>query len=171
MLALATGCARQVELSRLQRWADASFELAPNTTMMITGNHKVIRNNIGTASNFMGCWPRGQNNCLAANKHNSTDPDVTAVTVMLIRLPTAVESTEIGRSVRRSDFVFRFFLAAMVILRRVRLHRSLTRTLPCRVDPDLSTPSHARSMKRLSGVVNQTLPIGMVYRFMRSRVP
>jgi hypothetical protein len=54
----------------------------------------------------------------------------------------------------------------MVILGRVRLPGSLTRTLPCRVDPDLSTALHAGSMKRLSGVVNQTLPTGMVYRFM-----
>jgi hypothetical protein len=28
--------------------ADASFEPAPNTTMMIAGTHRVIRNNIGT---------------------------------------------------------------------------------------------------------------------------
>ena len=53
---------------------------------------------------------------MAANKHNSTDPDVNAVTVILIRLPTAVESTEIGRSVARNDFAFRFFFAAMGIL-------------------------------------------------------
>jgi SWI2/SNF2 ATPase len=56
-----------------------------------------------------------QRNRLAANKHNSTDPDVTAVTVILMRLPTAVESIEIGRSARR-DFGFRFFFAAMVVL-------------------------------------------------------
>jgi hypothetical protein len=73
----------------------------------------------------------------------------------------------IGRSFARSDFGFRF-LATMVILGRVRLHGSLTRTLPCRIDPDLSTALHAGSMKRLSEVVNQTLPMGMVYRFMRS---
>jgi hypothetical protein len=41
---------------------------------------------------------------------------------------------------------------------------------PCRVDPDLATPSHACSTKRLSGVVNQTLPMGMVYRWMRFAV-
>jgi hypothetical protein len=71
-----------------------------------------------------------QSNRLAVNKHNSTDPDVTAVTVILIRLPTAVESTEIGRSVRRSDFGFRFFFAAISnFFGRIRLHGNLTRTL------------------------------------------
>ena len=84
---------------------------------------------------------------------------MTAVRVILIKLPTAVEITGIGRSVGRSDFGLRF-LAAMVILGRVRLHGSLTRTLPCRVVPDLSTASHACAMKRLSGIVNQTLPNG-----------
>jgi len=47
---------------------------------------------------------------LAANKHNSTDPDVTAVVAKLIRLPIAVET------VGCTDFDFRFFLAAIVIL-------------------------------------------------------
>ena len=96
---------------------------------------------------------------LAANKHRSTVPDVTAVTAILIRPATAVETTGIGRSVGRSDFGLRF-LAAMVILGRVRLPCSLTRTLPCRVVPDLSTASRACATKRLSGIVNQTLPIG-----------
>jgi hypothetical protein len=37
-------------------------------------------------------WPASLHiNRLAANKHSTTDPDVTAVTVMLIRLLTAVE--------------------------------------------------------------------------------
>jgi hypothetical protein len=108
-----------------------------------------------------------QSNRLAANKHRSTVPDVTAVTAILIRPATAVETADIGRSVSRSDFGLRF-LAAMVILGRVRLHGSLIRTLPCQVDPDLSPASHAGSMKRLSEVVNQTLPMGMVYRFLRS---
>ena len=67
---------------------------------------------------------------------------MTAVTVILIRLATAVETTGIGRSVGRNNFGFRFF-AAMGILGRVRLHRSLTRTLPYRVDPDLSTALRA----------------------------
>ena len=40
-----------------------------------------------------------------------------AVAVMLIRLPTAVESTEIGRSVARNDFGFRFFFVAMDIFK------------------------------------------------------
>ena len=86
-------------------------------------------------------------------------PDVTAVTAILIKPATAVETTGIGRSVGRSDFGLRF-LAAMVILGRVRLPCSLTRTLPCRVAPDLSAPSHAGSMKCSSEVVNQTLPNG-----------
>jgi hypothetical protein len=107
---------------------------------------------------------------LAANKHRSTVPDVTTVTAILIRPATAVETADIGRSVSRSDFGLRF-LAAMVILGRVRLHGSLIRTLPCQVDPDLSPASHAGSMKRLSEVVNQTLPMGMVYRFLRSHFP
>jgi hypothetical protein len=54
---------------------------------------------------------------------------------MLIKLPTVVEIIGIGRSGCRSDFGLRF-LAAMVILGRVRLPCSLTLTLPCRVDPD-----------------------------------
>jgi hypothetical protein len=41
---------------------------------------------------------------------------VTAVTVIFIRLPTAVEITGMERSVGRNDFGFRFFFAAMVIL-------------------------------------------------------
>ena len=97
-----------------------------------------------------------QSNRLAANKHSSTEPDVTAVRVILIKLPTAVETTGIARSVGRSDFGLRF-LAAMVILGRVGLPCSLTRTLPCRVVPDLSTASRTCATKRLSGIVNQTL--------------
>ena len=76
-----------------------------------------------------------QSNRLAANKHRSTVPDVTAVTVILIRLPTAVETTGIGRSVGHRDFGLRFFFAAMVILGRVRLHGSLPQTLPVRLIP------------------------------------
>jgi hypothetical protein len=60
---------------------------------------------------------------------------VTAVRVILIKLPTTVEITSSGRSSRRNDLGLRF-LAAIVILGRVRLHGSLTLTLPCRVDPD-----------------------------------
>ena len=100
-----------------------------------------------------------QSNRLAANKHRSTVPDVTAVTAILIKPATAVETTGIGRSVGRRDFGLRF-LAAMVILGRVRLPGSLTRTLPCRLIPDLSTASRACATKRLSGIVNQTLPNG-----------
>jgi hypothetical protein len=87
---------------------------------------------------------------------------VIAVRVILITLPTAVEITGIGRSVCRSDFGLRF-LAAMVILGRVRLTCSLTRTLPIGLIRS-EHPSHERSMKCLSRVVNQALPRGMVYR-------
>ena len=68
---------------------------------------------------FAMCASR-QSNRFAANKHRSTVPDVTAVTAILIKPATAVETTGIGRSVGRSDFGLRF-LAAMVILGRVRL--------------------------------------------------
>jgi len=54
---------------------------------------------------------------------------VTAVKVILIKLPTAVEITGIGRSACRNVFGLRF-LAAIAILGRVRLHGSLTLTLP-----------------------------------------
>ena len=96
--------------------------------------------------------------------------DVTAVTAILIKLPTAVEITGSGRSACRNDFGLRF-LVAMVILGRVRLHNSLTQTLPCRVDPDLSAASRACATKRLSGIVNQSLPNGDGYRFVRSHFP
>ena len=84
---------------------------------------------------------------------------MTTVTAILIRPATAVETTDIGRSVGDSDFGLRF-LAAMMILGRVRLPCSLTQTLPCRFVPDLSTASRACATKRLSGIVNQTLPNG-----------
>ena len=106
-----------------------------------------------------------QSNRLAVNKHNSTDPDVTAVTVILIRLPTAVDSTEIWRSVPRSDFGFRFFFAAISILWAGQAAwQPDPDAFPVGLIPIVSTASHACSMKRLSGVVNQTLPMGMVYR-------
>ena len=67
-----------------------------------------------------------QTNRLAANKHNRTDPDVTAVVAKLIRLPIAVDNT-----VGCSDFDFRFFLASIVILLNGSgCIGSLTRTLP-----------------------------------------
>ena len=76
--------------------------------------------------------------------------DVTAVTAILIKLPTAVEITGSGRSACRNDFGLRF-LVAMVILGRVRLPCSLTLTLPRRVDPPIvSAPSHPWPMKCLS---------------------
>jgi hypothetical protein len=48
---------------------------------------------------------------LARNRHNRTEPDVTAVRVILIKLPTAVEIARSGRS----DLGLRF-LAAMATL-------------------------------------------------------
>jgi hypothetical protein len=45
------------------------------------------------------------NNRLAANKHNSTDPDATAVTVTFIKLPTAVENIGIERPAAGCDRV------------------------------------------------------------------
>ena len=92
---------------------------------------------------------------------------MTAVTVILIRLPTAVETTGIGRSVGRNDFGFRFFFAAMVILETGQAAVQPDPDASLSVDPDLSAPSHAGSIKRLSEVVNQTLPMAMVYRFRR----
>ena len=101
-----------------------------------------------------------QSNRLAANKHRSTVPDVTAVRVISIKLPTAVETTGIGRSVGRSDFGFALLSCHGDPARRVRLPCSLTRTLPCRFVPDLSTASRACATKRLSGIVNETSPNG-----------
>ncbi|MBR1279465.1 hypothetical protein [Bradyrhizobium sp. AUGA SZCCT0283] len=60
---------------------------------------------------------------------------MTAVRVIFIKLPTAVEIAVSGRSSGRNDLALRI-LAAMAILGRVRLRCSLTLTLPCRVDPD-----------------------------------
>ena len=60
---------------------------------------------------------------------------MTAVRVISIKLPTAVETIGRGRSSRRNDLGLRF-LAAIAILGRVRLHGSLTLTLTCRVAPD-----------------------------------
>ena len=85
---------------------------------------------------------------LAANKHRSTVPDVTAVTAILIRPATAVETTDIGRSVGGSDFGLRF-LAAMVILGRVRLH--------VQPDPDASLSGCSRSEYSIARVRDETL--------------
>ena len=85
---------------------------------------------------------------------------MTAVSVISIKLPTAVEIAGIERSVRRNNFGLRFLAAIVILGRRVRLHGSLTRTLPCRFVPDLSTPSRACATKRLSGIINQSLPNG-----------
>jgi hypothetical protein len=59
-------------------------------------------------------------NRLAANKHNSTDPDATTVTVMFTKLPMAVENIGIERPAVRTDlalgtrvFPVRFFAAMM----------------------------------------------------------
>jgi hypothetical protein len=56
------------------------------------------------------------------NKHSNTDPDVIAVTVMLTKLPTAVETTGIAWRTAPDDLALRArafpdrFLAAIVIL-------------------------------------------------------
>ena len=87
---------------------------------------------------------------------------MTTVTVMLNRLPTALES--IGKSVAgrgfdlRLAFADRFFTAMIENLwKRVRPRCSLTQTLPCRVDPrSYGAPSQAFRIKPLSRVVNET---------------
>ena len=59
------------------------------------------------------------NKRLAANKHSSTDPEVTAVTVMLTKLPRAVEIIGIERPAAGNDLGLRariLFFAAMLIL-------------------------------------------------------
>ena len=61
---------------------------------------------------------------------------MTAVTVMLIRLRTAVEVPALSDPLARNTFGFRS-LAAMVILATGRMLWSLTQTLPCRIDSDL----------------------------------
>ena len=68
---------------------------------------------------------------------------MTAVTVMLIRLLTAVERTGIERA--RDDFRFFFLAGTLIPLSGVRLLCSLTRTLPCRVDPDLDAHHRMRA--------------------------
>ncbi len=40
---------------------------------------------------------------LAANRHNSTDPDVTTVTIMFTKLPKAVENIGVERRAVRTD--------------------------------------------------------------------
>jgi hypothetical protein len=40
---------------------------------------------------------------LAANRHNSTDPDVTTVTIMFTKLPKAVENIGVERRAARTD--------------------------------------------------------------------
>ena len=55
--------------------------------------------------------PARYDNRLAANKHSNTDPDVTTVTVMLNRLPTALESIGKKRSVTGRGFGLRLAFA------------------------------------------------------------
>src|ERR1700720_773741 len=108
--------------------------------------------------------PARYDNRLAAIKHSNTDPDVTTVTVMLNRLPTALESIGKERSVAgrgfglRLAFADRFFTAMIENLwKRVRLQRGLTQTLPCRVDPrSCGAPSQAFRIKPLSRAGNET---------------
>jgi hypothetical protein len=87
----------------------------------------------------------------AANKHNSTVPDVTAVTVMLNRLRTAVEKIDFVRSTPSSDVGckcpfsrFAFWLPSVGSLKGSGPRNRLTLTLPRRVDPD-RVAQHRRS--------------------------
>jgi hypothetical protein len=85
-------------MSAVSRQAAFKFKLLSNYWLL------------ASAANVRILWCAcRQSNRLAANRHNSTDPDVTPVAIILIRLPTAVETTEIGRSVARNDFDVRFF--------------------------------------------------------------
>jgi hypothetical protein len=78
-------------------------------------------------------------NRLAANRHSNTVPDVTTVTVMLNRLPTAVESIGKKRSLTgrglglRPAFSDRFFTAMI----ENPLEKGQTALQP---DPDASLP-------------------------------
>ena len=75
-------------------------------------------------------------------------PDVTAVTAILIRPETAVETTDIGRSVGRSDFGLRL-LAAMVILGAGQAAGQ--------PDPDASLSGCSRSEYSIARVRDETL--------------
>jgi hypothetical protein len=57
-----------------------------------------VRLGVAGSTGRRKCTSR-HNHRLAANKHSSTDPDVRAVAVMLIRLRAAVENTVEGRHV------------------------------------------------------------------------
>jgi hypothetical protein len=123
-----------------------------------------------TANNLWRWCASRQSIRFATNKHSSTEPDVTAVSVILIKLPTAFEITGIGRSARRNDFGLRF-LAAMAILGRVRLLCGLTLTLHCRVDPDHehTIAPMLHEMLKLSGQSDVTKGDGLQKRRIRFR--
>lgn len=102
---------------------------------------------------------------LAANRNNSTEPDVIAVTVILTRPLIALENTQLARSMGRNDFSFRLFFVAMVFLvsgqAAVQPDPDAIRLIP--IVERASGYRMSRSMKCLNGVVNQNLPSGMVY--------
>ena len=103
-------------------------------------------------------------NRLATNKHTSTEPDVTAVTVMLTKLLAAVKSTIEKRHAAGAacfarpplDDLDRFFAAMMNPLGGQAALQP-DPTLPCRVDPrSWGAPSQAFRIKPLSRAVNET---------------
>jgi|tagenome__1003787_1003787.scaffolds.fasta_scaffold20522272_2 hypothetical protein len=96
----------------------------------------------------------GHRNRFAANKHSSTDPDVTAVTVMSTTLRAAVEST-IGKRrapgaacLARPPFEVDCFCAAMMNLLedQAAMQPDLDLDASSRVDPDREAQH-----RRLSG--------------------
>jgi hypothetical protein len=98
-------------------------------------------------------------NRLAANKHISTDPDVTAIAVMLIKLRAAVESTiekrhaaGTARFARAPLDLDRFFAAMM---------NSLGGQAALQPDPDAPLPGCSPIMWRtMAGLQDQTLKLG-----------
>jgi hypothetical protein len=93
-------------------------------------------------------------NRLAANKHISTDPDVTTIAVMLIKLRAAVESTieRTARFARAPLDLDRFFAAMM---------NSLGGQAALQPDPDAPLPGCSPIMWRtMAGLQDQTLKPG-----------
>jgi hypothetical protein len=104
-----------------------------------------------------------QKNRLATNKHASTEPDVTAVTVMLTKLLAAVRRTierrhaaGTSRFARAPLGLDRFFAAMMNPLGGQAALQP-DPTLPRRVDSrSWGAPSQAFRIKPLSRAVNET---------------
>jgi hypothetical protein len=110
-------------------------------------------------------------NRLAANKHSSTDPDVTAVTVMLTTLYRAVDSTA-GKPLTAGVaflahplFDLDRFFAAIEPPLRDRASRPDPDASLSKLIFDRSPPSHAVRAKWLKQVVNGKWPTSMVYVF------